>query len=68
MVVQHTGPSAYLPNGEGMFRFSTLDEAAAALDAINSDYERQCRAAREIAAAYFDAKQVLTRLLSETLS
>ena len=68
VVVQHTGPSAYLPNGEGMFRFSTLDEAAAALDAINSDYERQCRAAREIAAAYFDAKQVLTRLLSETLS
>ena len=68
VVVQHTGPSAYLPSGEGMFRFSTLDEAAAALDAINSDYERQCRAAREIAVAYFDAKQVLTRILSETLS
>jgi len=68
VVVQHTGPSAHLPNGEGMFRFSTLDEAAAAFDAINSDYERQCRAAREIAVTHFDAKQVLTRILSETLS
>ena len=68
VVVQHTGPSAYLPSGEGMFRFSTHDEAAAAFDTINSDYERQCRAAREIAVAYFDAKQVLTRILSETLS
>ena len=68
VVVQHTGPSAYLPNGEGMFRFSTLDEAAAAFDAINSDYERQCRAAREIAVAHFDAKPVLTRILSEALS
>ena len=67
-VVQHTGPSAYLPHGEGMFRFSTLDEAAAALDAINTDYPRHCRAAREIATAYFDAKQVLAQVLSEALS
>ena len=50
-----------------MFRFSTLDEAAAAFDTINSDYERQCRAAREIAEAYFDAGEVLSRILSEAL-
>ena len=67
VVVQHTGPSAYLPHGEGMFRFSTLEEAAAAFDAINSDYERHCRAAREIAAAHFDAKRVLARILTEAL-
>jgi len=66
-VVQHTGPSSYLPDGEGMFRFSTLEGAAAALDAINADYERHCRAAREIAAAYFDAKHVLGGILSEAL-
>jgi len=67
-VVQHTGPSAYLPNGEGLFRFTTLEEAAAALDAVNADYERHCRAARDIAAAYFDAKQVLTKILNETFA
>ncbi|HEV2751895.1 MAG TPA: hypothetical protein VGV12_15345 [Gemmatimonadales bacterium] len=66
-VVQHTGPSAYLPNGKGLFRFTSLEEAAAAFDAINSAYERHCRAAREIAAAYFDAERVLTGILSEAL-
>ena len=67
VVVQHTGPSAYLPNGEGMFRFTSLDEAAAALDAINRDYERHCRAARELAETHFDSKHVLEGVLNTTL-
>ena len=66
VVVQHTGPSAWLPNGEGMFRFTTVDEAAAALEAVNADYERHCHAAREIAAC-FDAEHVAARILDETL-
>jgi hypothetical protein len=63
VVVQHTGPSDYLPNGEGMFRFSTVDEAAQALAVIERDYEGQCRAAREIAERLFDARVVLSDLL-----
>src|SRR5437899_3345783 len=47
--VQHTGASAFLPEGEGMFRFRSLAEAAQALETINRDYPRQCRAARDIA-------------------
>jgi hypothetical protein len=64
VVVQHTGPSAYLPNGLGMFRFSTIEEAAAALSTINANYQKHCQAAREIAEAYFDTQQVLSRLLN----
>jgi len=64
VVVQNTGSSAFLPNGEGMFRFSTLAEAAEALAAVNADYERHCRAARQIAETYFDAKHVLGKILS----
>jgi hypothetical protein len=66
-VVQHTGPSAYLPNGEGLFRFTTLEEATAALAAVNADYERHCRAARDIAATWFDARLVLEHILNATL-
>lgn len=66
-VVQDTGPSGYLPNGEGLFRFATLEQAAAALDAVNSDYPRHCRAARELAAAHFDARHVLERILTVSL-
>ena len=68
VVVQHTGPSAVLPNGEGMFRFTSLDEAAAALEEINADYERHCRAARTIAETYFDSKRVLEGALDAALS
>jgi len=66
-VVQNTGPSALLPNGEGMFRFATLEEAADALATINRDYERHCRAARAMTEAYFDAKQVLRAILNVAL-
>jgi hypothetical protein len=66
-VVQHTGPSSFLPDGEGMFRFSTLAEAVDALAAVNADYERHCRAARQIAETYFDAKRVGERILAVAL-
>jgi hypothetical protein len=62
-VVQDTGPSAFLPNGEGLFRFSTVDEAAEALAAIDADYERHCRAARGIAETFFDGRTVLRDVL-----
>jgi hypothetical protein len=67
-VVQHTGPSRFLPNGEGLFRFVTLEDAATALDAINTDYEGHCRAAREIAESWFDARRVLERMLNAALA
>src|SRR5436309_289335 len=67
VVVQHTGPSSRLPDGEGMFRFSTLKEAARAFSAINNDYEKHSRAARQIAETLFDAKQVAGQILSDAL-
>jgi hypothetical protein len=66
-VVQNTGPSAYLPSGAGLFRFTTVDEAAAALEAVNASYARHCRAARELAEAYFDAGKVVARILNTTV-
>jgi len=67
VVVQNTGPSAFLPEGEGMFRFSTPAEAVRALEVINGDYEKHCRAARRIAETFFDAKQVVKEILSRAL-
>ena len=50
-----------------MFRFSTAGEAAAALAAIDADYELHCRSARRIAETWFDAKQVLQDVLNVAL-
>lgn len=66
-VVQDTGPSAYLPDGEGLFRFSTLDEAEVAIDAVNADYPGQCRAARALAEEWFDARKVTAQILEVAL-
>jgi hypothetical protein len=66
VVVQNTGPSSFLPNGEGIVRFSTVEEAAEGLAVVEADYERHCRAARGIAEAFFDSRNVLSDLLSLT--
>jgi len=67
-VVQDTGPSSFLPNREGLFRFSTLREAAGAFEKINADYKSHCRAARRIAETFFDSRPILRKLLSRALN
>jgi hypothetical protein len=65
VVAQDTGFGDVLPTGEGLFAFNTTEEALAALDAINHDYERHSRAARDIAEAYFRAEVVLAKVLAD---
>ena len=66
-VVQHTGPSSYLPDGEGVFRFTSLQEAAQGLEEINTRYEHHCAAARDIVETHFDAQRVLETALNAAL-
>jgi hypothetical protein len=66
-VVQHTGPSRFLPDSEGVFRFRNLDEAASCLEMVARDYERQCGLARALAEEYFDARKVVGRVLERAL-
>ena len=67
-VVQYTGPSRFLPDAEGVFRFRTVDDAADALARVESDYERQCRSARALAEEHFDASRVVARVLERALN
>ena len=68
VIVQHTGPSRILPDAAGFFRFRTLREAADALAAAEADYERHSREARALVAEYFDAQQVVPRVLERALA
>jgi len=63
VITQDTGFGNVLPTGKGLFAFRDLDGALAAVDAIESDYEGHCRAARELAVEYFDAERVVGSLL-----
>jgi len=68
VVVQDTGPSPVLPDDEGMFRFSSLDEASAAVSAVNARYRHHARAARQLAEEAFDARQVARGVLDVALA
>ncbi|MBI4640110.1 MAG: hypothetical protein HY731_05415 [Candidatus Tectomicrobia bacterium] len=59
VITQETGFSKFLPIGEGLFAFQTLDDILQALDCIESNYERHSRAAKEIAEEYFHSDKVL---------
>ncbi len=64
-LVQDTGLAGLYPLGEGLLTYRTLEEAVEGVEAISSDYERHCRAAREIAEEHFDSDGVLGRLLEK---
>ncbi len=63
VVVQDTGFGPVLPVGEGILSFNTVNEAATAIDAVQTSYSRHARAARDIAEEYFDSGRVLTALI-----
>jgi len=67
-VVQHTGPSRFLPDSAGLFRFRDLKEAAQSIEKVVNDYEKQCKLARALAEEFFDAGKVVATLLDRALS
>jgi hypothetical protein len=62
-VVADTGWRDWLPDGDGLFGYSTAAEAAAALDEIRADPERHARAARKLVTEHFEAADVCSALL-----
>src|SRR5258708_13038565 len=65
VVTQNTGFGKYIPAGAGLLAFEGLEEAGAAIEEVNRDYERHSREARRIALEYFGADQVLGQLCQE---
>jgi hypothetical protein len=68
VLVQNTGFTDWLPTGAGVLAFSDPDEAAAGVAEIAGHYRRHCRAARQIAAEYFDARKVLDELIERAMT
>jgi hypothetical protein len=66
-VIEHTGPSRFLPDAAGLFRFRDMGEAVRCLETVAADYDRQCRLARALAEEYFDAQKVVGSVLERAL-
>jgi hypothetical protein len=65
VIAQDTGFGNVLPTGDGLFAVADVDEASAAVEEINRDYDRHCRAARAVAEECFEASAVAGRLLAD---
>jgi hypothetical protein len=66
-VVEHTGPSRILPDADGLLRFRDVEEAAAAIQAVEADPEHHARSARELAEAHFDGERLVAAVLERAL-
>src|SRR4029079_1824099 len=63
IVVQDTGFSQVLPTGRGLLAFADEEEAAEAVAAVEADYASHSRAARDLAAEFWDSKRVIAQML-----
>lgn len=65
VVTQDTGFGDVIPTGAGLHTFTCVDEAAAAIEEIEGDYDQHRAAARRIAREHFAHDVVLRPLLAE---
>ncbi len=65
VITEDTGFGSYLPVGEGLFTYKTLEEAVQCIRAVEADPVRHFRAARRIAQEHFDAPKILSRILAD---
>ena len=65
-VVQSTQLEERLPTGMGLLTFETVEEACAALEAVDEAYLEHCHAARRLAETYLDSSVVLAAMLERS--
>lgn len=68
VVLQETGFSKILPTGKGILPFSTIEEAAQAIESLASNPQEHADAALELAAQWFEHTKVLGDLLEKAFS
>jgi hypothetical protein len=68
VVVQDTGFTGFLPDGDGILAFSTIEEAVTALSEVEQNYEHHAKSALEISCSYFDSARVLKSLIEDVYS
>lgn len=65
VVTQDTAFGNFVPTGNGLFAYTSVEEAVDALARINADYPAHSAAARRVAAEAFGAEPVLRRFLAD---
>ena len=62
-VLEDTGFGSRIPTGPGLVAWSTVDEAAEAMESVAARYDEHARGARELAEEFFEARVLLPAIL-----
>src|SRR5258708_23011091 len=62
-IVEHTGPSRFLPDHAGLLRFTDFKTALKCLEAVSTDYRQHSRLARSIIHNSFDSDNLIKHIL-----
>jgi hypothetical protein len=62
---QDTGFSDWLPVGDGVLQYSSVEEAIDGIRRLDADYGRHTDAARRLAREHFEAREVVATMLEE---
>jgi len=65
VIMQSAGFEKTIPVGKGLFSYTDHEQAIAALDAIDKDYETHRKAARQIAEDHFEGTSVVKDILDK---
>ncbi len=63
VLAHDTGFKRFLPTGDGLFAFQTMEDVLCSVEQLNSDYSRHSSRARSLAEEFFDSDKVLAKLL-----
>lgn len=64
VIMQSTGFEDHVPAGKGFLTYRTMDEAVAAIAAVEDDYLSHCDAARSLAEERMDGARLLAEMLA----
>jgi hypothetical protein len=64
VITQDTGFGKFLPTGEGLFAFNSIEDVLSALETITANYDKHRLAARDVAEEYFKAETVMEKVIS----
>src|SRR5258708_40286865 len=67
-IVEHTGPSRFLPDHADLLRFTDFKTALKCLEAVSTEYRKHSRLALLLVQEYFDVTNVIKQLLEEGIS
>lgn len=59
VITQDTAVGKFVPTGEGLFVYETMEQANDAIETVAADYAKQSAAALEIAREYFGGERVI---------